>query len=163
MANLEEWVKGVLTLLLGGLLYYFYWDNIFLYIINFVNAEDTILGAFAWVSFVLMFILTVPVYVIYTFIAGATDRETSPKHLLMAIGIWCVLMPFAVIVLALVNGLITPLESIGIMGATENALANKFSMFITLMGIVAMNVYPFIYIFKGYGLIKDKGEGGSND
>lgn len=177
MAELKEWLKGITFTIFGALLFYFFWNNVFANILNFVltngltDTQDTqILGAIAWVSFVLLFIMSVPVYFIYSIIVGASrDQKTHPLEILKGIAVWCVMMPFLVMVTAIVSGLIDALPTIS--GEAQNIATGQtvswsnadilsgvstFGWFMAFVAVIGMVFVPFYYILKGYGQISFK-------
>lgn len=124
------------------------------------------MGAFAWVSFALVYLLTCPVFLIYSLISGSRDNvETNPIELLKGIAVWVVSLPFALVIFKIVDTLVSALNSSNILDAANQTVATQFSWILGLILIVGMTLLPFYFIMKGYGQFQDGikiGDGGNN-
>lgn len=163
MAQLTEWAKGITFFIFATLLYYYFWDNIFSNIINFlgtdifgIGSEGTtsiaIMKTMAWISFVFLYLSTSGAYLIYTIIIGTQNNlKTNPLELLKAIGIWTIIMPFLTFIYGLIHFLTYNLNTANILNATDQATASQFSWILAIIMLLAMIGIPFLYILKGYG------------
>lgn len=164
MANMNEWAKGIGMFLFTSIMFYFFWDNIFLNLINWAGTDMMstglassvlILKTIAWSSFLIVYLAVSPLYLVYCIIAGSrNDVETDPIELLKGIGIWAITMPLAIIILGVMYFLISTLggATTNIMGASNITFADQIAWIITLLAMIGVTIAPFIYIIKGYGL-----------
>ena len=72
MSNIEEPVKGVSVFIIITFLVYFAYNNIISGLLDWTTAESSIIGAMGWVGFVLIYLVSAPLYMFYTF---AADRD----------------------------------------------------------------------------------------
>lgn len=164
MANLGEWAKGITFFMFVTIMFYFLWDNIFSNIIDFVGTDIMNIGSNAntsiaimktatWVSFVLLYLGVGGVYLFHTIIVGANGNiETKPLELLKAIGIWAVAMPFLTFLYGLTYVLVDVMNNSNIIDSSLETTASKFSWIFSLIIFIALTVFPFIYVIKGYGI-----------
>ena len=164
MAQINEYIKGIVMFILTSLMFYYWYDNIFLNLITWAGTDllstglttsITILYAMAWVSFVIIYITVCPLYLVYAIMIGSkNDVKTEPIELLKGVGVWAVSLPLMTIILGLMYKLIDTLNTAtaSLMDSGSLTMADNFSWIITLLVIIAVNVYPFICIVKGYGI-----------
>lgn len=168
MANIKEWIKGIGIFIFTSIMFYFFWDNIFLNLINWAGTDFicagevactsglatsfTILKTTAWVSFIAIYLAVSPLYLIFCIMNGArNDIESNPIELLKGLGIWAVSMPFLVIILGIIYRLIESLES-ATSSFIDVTIAGNFAWVITLLVMIGVTIFPFIFIVKGYGI-----------
>lgn len=180
MANIKEWIKGILMFVLVTFIFYFWWQNIFSNILEFVSTDLFSTGAttslsimktMAWISLIFIYLGGGPIYLIYTIIAGTKDDVTTePENILIGIGIWMVSMPILMALFGIGYYLIdtmsrivgTQTSTITSLGGTESTttlmdagsitLANQFSWFLLLGGVIIITLVPLYYIIKAYGV-----------
>jgi hypothetical protein len=166
MVEIREIIKGITIFIFTTLLFYFLWQNIFSNILdwagtNFItgspDASTNILKAFAWVSFIVLYLFSSPIFLVYSIITGSRDEvKTKPLEILKGISIWCVSMPLASVVYLIVDSIVTSGAGIGTMDAGALAMAITMSWLIAFIVIVVVDLVPFIFILKGYGFLKDE-------
>lgn len=150
--------------LFTSIMFYFFWDNIFMNLINWAgtdmmntgltNSVNT-LKSFAWVSFILVYLLSSPIYLLFCLISGVrNDVNTEPIEILKGIGIWAVSIPLMIILLGIMYNLIGGLGEAtnNIMDTASLTFADNISWIITLLVMIVINVFPLFFIMKGYGI-----------
>lgn len=164
MADLKEWAKGITFFMFVTIMFYFFWTNIFSNIISFLGSDIfgigadattslTILKSMGWVSFIVLWLTTSPIYLIFAITAGSRNEvKTQPIELLKGIGMWCLLMPVLSFVYGLVHFLVSILNGANIVDAGMQSTATGFSWVLGLIVLVAMTGIPFYFVLKGYGV-----------
>jgi len=164
MADIKEWVKGITFFLFVSIMFYFFWNNIFVNIINFLGTDIFQIGAEAvtslkilktigWVSFIVMWLTTAPIFLIFAITAGSRNEvKTQPIELLKGIGLWALLMPVLSFIYGIVHYLVTILNGADIIDAAMEQTATGFSWIFAIIILVAMTGIPFYFILKGYGV-----------
>lgn len=172
MADIKEWFKGISFFLVATLLFYFFWDNIFLNIIEFLGTDIfgigaeattslTILKAIGWVSFIFLWITTVPAYLIFAMIAGARNEvKTRPLKLLQGIGVWAVMNPVLSFIYGLIHFLVSILNSADIIETSMETTATQISWVLGIIILLGMTLIPFYFIIQGYGFDIGGNKGG---
>ena len=120
-----------------------------------LTASITILYAMAWVSFIVIYLTVCPLYLVYAIMVGSrNDVTTDPISLLKGIGVWAISLPLMTVILGVMYKLIDTLTTAtsSLMDSGSLAMADSFSWIVTLIAIIAINIYPFICIVKGYGI-----------
>jgi len=164
VADIKEWAKGISFFMFVTVFFYFFWNNIFLTIINFLGTDIfgigaeavtslTILKSLGWVSFIVMWLSTAPIYLIFAITAGSRNEvKTQPLQLLKGIGLWTVLMPFLTFIYGIVYYLVTILNGTKIIDSGMEQTATGFSWVLAIIVLIIMTAIPFYYILKGYGI-----------
>lgn len=164
MADIREWAKGLATFALVTLAYYFLWQNVFSNIIEMMtqdllnigseaNTSMAIMKAIAWATFVILYLATGGVYLIYTIMVGAKGKiTTKPVELLKAIGVWSVAMPIMVLIHGIVYIMTNTLTDSGMLDAGGQNIATNFSWILAILSIIVLIGIPFTYVLKGYGV-----------
>lgn len=172
MAKFANYIKGILMFLVITLMFYYYWDNIFSNLIEFVgtdwlDAVDgdrstslAILKSVAWISFVVLYLAVGPILLIVNIIS---DKDTKPLETFKGIGIWALTMPIFSIFYGVMYLIIDTLNDVMInnpelMDEATRTTADTFSWIFGLLGLAILTAVPFYFVLKGYGL--DLGFGG---
>ena len=113
-----------------------------------------ILKTFAWISFVLLFIASVPMFIFYTILQGSKNQGSShPLEILKGIACWLIIAPIGLIMYvmlaSLTSGLTTATTSL--MDSSSLTMASNFSWLVGFLCIALTNAFPFYYILRGYG------------
>lgn len=166
MANLLEWIKGIIIFIFINIVFYLWWTNIFSNLIEWVGTDMLGIGAsavtslailktFAWISFILLYLTTAPVYLIYSIIQGSSgNAKTNPIDLLIGLGVWMISMPLLIIFYGVFYYIQSSLSTATstIMDSASITIADQITWLLGLVGIIIITVAPFYFILRGYGL-----------
>lgn len=173
MPNLGNWIKGIVMFILVTMIYFFWYPNIFSTILGMLGTDYAqsgeiislqILTTLGWVTFVFAYLALGPIFLIYSIIAGSSGNvNTSIKDLLIGLGVWILSMPLLSVFFAIMYIIITTTSgaTTGLMDASATTMADNFSWFFVLMGVLIGALAPFYWIIKGYGV--KLGWGGTNE
>lgn len=166
MANLIEWFKGISIFIFINIVFYLWWTNIFSNLIEWVGTDMLGIGAgavtslailktMAWISFIIIYLATAPIYMIYCIIQGSSgNNKTNPLDLLIGLGVWMISMPLLTIFFGVMYYIINSLSSATatIMDASSITLADQISWLFVLIGVTVITLAPFYYIMRAYGV-----------
>lgn len=162
MARFTEALKGIGMFLLVNVLFYSGW-NIFNGLLGFsVSEGDTTtgyLGAFAWISFILIYICIGIIYPIYAIIINFDDeKETNFFAMIKGLVYWVAGTIGGIVIYRIADGILSVLTSDPIDAVVGTAEATSISTTTSLIGwlfvltiyIIYFIILPLNQISKGF-------------
>lgn len=163
MANIQEPFKGIAVFLIVTLLTYFAYDNIISGLLDWAVSNSSVVGAIGWVGFVCVYIVSGPVYMFYTFVAGSSGGNTRAGYILAGYSSFFFFLIIAVFINMIFGGVSGSTGLIDALDTTTTAIHGEdwtnvaeISWAAVLVAILGCFGAPFILMLYGFGQIGEE-------